>query len=148
MLNMALRSRVIFAGTVPNNKIADYIALADVFVNLSSRSSGFEPTLLVAMAQKKVIIGSEVSPMSTIVDDGIDGFLARPADVLTISTLLIQIFEEHLPIGDIGQNAHKKVIELFDTDKMVDNTISAYYKTLVRTGQYKPSEMLTSPSMA
>ncbi|MCB0422013.1 MAG: glycosyltransferase family 4 protein [Bdellovibrionales bacterium] len=148
MLNMALGSRVIFAGNIPNNQLADYIALSDVFVNLSSRSTGFEPTLLVAMAQKKVIIGSEVSPMSTIVDDGEDGFLVRPADFITISNLLIQIFEEHLPTEEIGERAHTKVTELFDTHKMVDNTITAYYQTLVRTGNYRSSELLTSPSLA
>lgn len=148
MLNMALGSRVIFVGKIPNNELADYIALSDVFVNLSSRSTGFEPTLLVAMAQKKVIIGSEVSPMATIVEDGVDGFLVRPADVATISTLLIQIFEGHISTSEIGQSAHTKVTELFDTDKMVDNTITAYYQTLVRTGNYRPSELLTSPSLA
>ncbi|MCB0362847.1 MAG: glycosyltransferase family 4 protein [Bdellovibrionales bacterium] len=137
MLSLALGSRVIFTGAVPNTSLPDYIALADVFINLSSRTSGFEPSLLEAMAQKKVIIGSEVSPISTIVDDGRDGFLVRPADVNSLSTLLVQIFSGELPVSEIGENARNKTLNLFDMNKMVKQTIEAYLQTLSSTGWYK-----------
>lgn len=137
MLNLALGNRVIFTGAIPNTALPDYIALADVFVNLSSRTSGFEPSLLEAMAQKKVIIGSEVSPISTIVEDGRDGFLVRPADVNSLSTLLIQIFSDQLPTREIGENARNKTLNLFDMGKMVSQTVEAYRQTLWSTGWYE-----------
>lgn len=137
MLNLALGNRVIFTGAIPNTALPDYIALADVFVNLSSRTSGFEPSLLEAMAQKKVIVGSEVSPISTIVEDGRDGFLVRPADVNSLSTLLIQIFSDQLPTREIGENARNKTLNLFDMGKMVSQTVEAYRQTLWSTGWYE-----------
>ena len=140
MYNLALGSRVIFTGAIANADIGKYVALSDVFVNISSRSTGFEPSLLEAMSQKKVIIGSEVSPMSTIVEDGVDGFLVRPADVSTLSTLLVEIFDEQLSIDQIGENAQKKVNEIFDMSKMVNTTTQAYYQTLTRTGYYRAIE--------
>lgn len=130
MLCLALGSKVIFTGAIPNTALPDYIALADVFVNISSRTSGFEPSLLEAMAQKKVIIGSEVSPMGTIVEDGRDGFLVRPADVHSLSTLLIQVFSDQLPAREIGESARNKILNLFDMEKMVKETIEAYRRTL------------------
>lgn len=136
MLNLALGSRVIFTGAIPNAALPDYIALADVFVNLSSRTSGFEPSLLEAMAQKKVIIGSEVSPISTIVEDGKEGFLVRPADVNSLSTLMIQIFSDQLPTKEIGENARNKTLHLFDMTRMVSQTVEAYRQTLMSTGWY------------
>lgn len=137
MLNLALGSRVLFAGAVIGQELSDYIALAEVFVNLRSRTSGFEPSMLEAMAQKKVIIGSEVTPISTIVEDGKDGFLVRPADINGIATLLIQIFTDQLPVAHIGESARQKVMSLFDTQKMVQETLDAYYETLSRTGIYQ-----------
>lgn len=137
MLNLALGSKVIFTGAVNNVEMADYISLSDVFVNLSSRTSGFEPTLLEAMAQKKVIIGSEVSPIATIVEDGIDGFLIRPADKQSLSKLIIQVFTGHISSDDVGDNARKKVVNLFDLEKMLKQTLDAYQRILSHSGLYK-----------
>ena len=135
MLMLALGSKVIFTGAVRNTEIPDYIALSDIFINISSRSSGFEPSLLEAMAQKKVIIGSEVSPISTIVDDGVDGFLVRPADTLTMSTLMIQIFNGLIGVEAMGGRARKKVTEIFDLQHMVTQTLNAYFDIMKNSSQ-------------
>lgn len=137
MLMLALGSKVIFVGAVSSTSLSDYIALADIFVNLSARTSGFEPSILEAMAQKKVIIGSEVSPIATVVEDGKDGFLLRPADTTALSQLLIQICSGELSTELIGDNARSKVMNLFDMDKMLTLTLEAYLKTLMNSRLYK-----------
>jgi 1,2-diacylglycerol 3-alpha-glucosyltransferase len=137
MLNLALGSKVILTGAIKDTDVPDYIALSDVFVNLSSRTTGFEPSLLEAMAQKKVIIGSEVSPMATIVEHTSEGFLIRPADISELTSLLLDIFAGHLPVIEIGEAARRKVIDLFDPEKMVIETLKAYYAILKSTGYYK-----------
>ena len=144
MLMLALGSKVIFTGPVTTSELPDYIALSNVLVNLSSQTTGFEPSLLEAMAQKKVIIGSEVSPMATIVEHGQDGFLIRPADVAELTTLLLDIFAGHLQVAEIGEAARKKVLDLFDPEKMVIETLRAYYAILKDTGFYKlPGTLLS-----
>lgn len=137
MLNFALGSKVILAGGIKDNDLPDYIALADVFVNLSSRTTGFEPSLLEAMAQKKVIIGSEVSPMGTIVEHSQEGFLIRPADIAELTTLMLDIFAGQLPVAEIGEAARRKVLDLFDPEKMVIETLKAYHAILKSTGYYQ-----------
>jgi len=137
MLNLALGSRVTFTGAVPNPQLPDYISLADIFVNLSSRTSGFEPSLLEAMAQKKIIIGSEVSPISTIVEAGRDGFLIRPADISSLSNLILRIFNSEIEVVPIKERAREKVTQLFDNERMVQITLAAYYRALQRSGYYK-----------
>lgn len=126
MLRLVLGSRVVFSGDIPVSQISDYIALGDVFVNLSARTSGVEQSLLEAMAQKKVIVGSEVSPLATVVEDGLDGFLIRPADTFTLSELLLQVFNGQISTASIGENARQKVLNLFDSEKMLAQTLSAY----------------------
>ncbi|WP_347359376.1 glycosyltransferase family 4 protein [Bdellovibrio sp.] len=137
VLNLALGNRVIMTGAVPTGELEDYIVLGDVFVNMGSRTTGFEPSTLEAMAQKKVVLGSEVSPIANIIEDGRDGFLLRPADVDSMSNLLVEIFSGTMPAEEIGERARQKVVDLFDTPKMVQSVLDAYRKILLNTGLYK-----------
>ncbi len=148
ILNRALGRRVLMVGAVKTQELVDYIAVADVFVNMSSRTTGFEPSILEAMAQKKVIIGSEVSAVANIVEDGQDGFLLRPADIQSLSYLLIDIFSGQISVMEVGEKARAKVIHLFDTTQMVQAVVSAYYKVLLSSGFYKqkpPKKTLQLP---
>ncbi|GIL18311.1 MAG: hypothetical protein BroJett040_20620 [Oligoflexia bacterium] len=130
MLSLALGSRVIMTGALTPEEISDWISLAEVYVNLSSRTTGFEPTMIEAMAQRKVIIGSEVSPIANIVEDGQDGFLIRPADSESLAHLLIEIFSGSLSVTEIGQKARDKVTNIFDTRKMIQSIEAAYRKII------------------
>lgn len=130
MLGLALGSRVIMPGALKDEEISEWIALSDVFVNMSSRTTGFEPSMIEAMAQKKVIIGSELSPVSNIIEDGQDGFLLRPADSDSLAELLVELFSGSLPSFEIGQKAREKVMNLFDPKKMVEALNGAYQQIL------------------
>ncbi|MFN9067728.1 MAG: glycosyltransferase family 4 protein [Bdellovibrionales bacterium] len=130
ILQKALGSRVLLLGAIAEDQALDLVGISDVYINLSSRTTGFETSLIEAMAQKKVIIGSEVSPISHIIEDGVDGFLLRPADRETLSNLLIEIFSGAIPTQELGERARKKVIELFDVKKMTDLAIDAYNQIL------------------
>ncbi len=131
LYQLALGSRVIMTGALSSEEISDWISTAGVYVNLSSRTTGFEPSMIEAMAQKKVIIGSELSPIANIVRDGVNGFLIRPADVDALSHLLIGIFSGTVPTQDIGQRARDRVVNLFDTKKMINAIENAYRKILL-----------------
>lgn len=139
VLSLALGNRVLLPGAIKTSELLDYITLADVFINLSSRTTGFEPGTIEAMAHKKVIIGSEVSPISNVVEDGVDGFLIRPADVESLANLLLELFAGGLPAAEIGERARKKVMDLFDPQKMVHAVIDAYRKILVNTRLFESS---------
>lgn len=136
MLSLALGSRVIMPGAVSVSEISDYIAISDAFIQLSSRTTGFEPMILEAMVQKKLVIGSEVSPLSSLIDDGVDGFLVRPADVKAIANLIEDIFSDYVPVKEIGEHAHRKISSLFDTAKMVDETMNSYFNIIKKTQRF------------
>jgi glycosyltransferase involved in cell wall biosynthesis len=153
MLNLALGSKVVMVGSIPASDLTRYISLADLYVNLSSRTSGFETAMLEAMVQKKVVIGSELSPIATIIEDGQDGFLVRPADVASLTDLIASLFsgqysqvEEGLSrsFTEIGERARTKVLNLFDVDKMVDQTLTAYVSVLKNANRRpKPHQALS-----
>ncbi|MBX7232568.1 MAG: glycosyltransferase family 4 protein [Bdellovibrionales bacterium] len=137
MLSLALGNRVLFTGPISSNQLADYISLADILVSLSARTSGFEPSLLEAMAQKKVVIGSEVSPIATLVENGINGFLIRPADVSTLEQLINQVLSGEVDTTHLGEKAREKVVKLFEAKRMVKKTLQAYHGALKTSGFFK-----------
>ena len=140
VLQLALGNRVILTGTVKNVDLAKYISLANVFVEMSSRSSGFGSALISAMAQAKVIISSELSPIANIVQHGKDGFLLRPADYTSLGALLFKIFSQRVDVETIGKKAKEKIMNLFDTKKMVNLTLSAYHRIIINSNFYLPKE--------
>lgn len=130
MLNLALSSRVIMTGALKSEELSDFISIADVFVSPGNRSTGFDPVTLEAMAQKKIVIGSEISPLANIIEEGQDGFLVRPADHESLAQLLISVFSGTIPVIDIGEKAREKVLNLFDARKMINSIEQAYFKIL------------------
>lgn len=137
---LALGNKVIFTGAINNSEISDYISLSDIFVNISSRTNGFDPATLEAMAQKKIVIGSEVSAISSLIKDQVDGYLVRPADINTITNLLLSIINEQTPNLEIGDSARQKVLEFSDIQKMITDSINAYFAVLKASGKYKKNK--------
>ncbi len=130
LLSLALGSKAIMTGALKGEEISELIADCDVLIDLGAKSSGLDPVMVEAMAQKKIIIGSEMSPTSDLIADGKDGFLIRPADSDYLSQLLLNIFSGVIPSSEVGERARAKVLGLFDTKKMVDSIETAYRNML------------------
>lgn len=138
MLNLALGSRVIMPGEVAAEEMLECILASPIYIDLSSRSTGLEPSLIEAMAQKKVVIGSELSPISEVIEDGVDGFLVRPADVETLSALLDKIMNgDGINREQIGEKARQKIVEAFNRTKMIDSLVDAYRQILKQSDKFK-----------
>jgi len=133
-LSYALGNRVFFAREVPAENVKDYINLADVYVNLDSRSSGLEPSVLQAMLNKKMVIASEVGTNASVIENGVDGFLVHPTVTQDIAMLILDAFSGNLDVQRVGQAAHHKILKMFDTRKMVEKTISSY-KEILKTAR-------------
>ncbi len=135
MLKLVLGSRVIMPGAVDAEDLLNYISSSSIYVDLSSQSTGLEPSLIEAMAQKKVVIGSELSPISEIIEDTKDGFLVRPADDVTISNLLTKILSDKENYLQLGEEARLKVLKVFNRQKMIDSLLKSYTEILEKTGR-------------
>lgn len=130
MLKLVLGSRVIMPGEVDAKELLKYISICAVYVNLSSKSTGLEPSLIEAMAQKKLIVGSELSPIAEFIESEVDGFLVRPADEVTLSKLLSETSLNKETSTSVGENARQKVLAAFNRQKMIETLTEAYYKIL------------------
>ena len=130
VLDLALGSRVLFVGALTPDEIGDWISACDVYLDLGTRSTGYDPIMLEAMAQQKVVMASEVGPIANVIEDGLDGFLLRPADHESLAQLLIDCFVGAIPVHELGVKAREKVLHLFDARRMVSSLADAYRKIL------------------
>lgn len=97
-----LDDRVIFAGSVPHDQVRHYYAAMDVLVypRLPRRITEFTTPLkpLEAMAQRKLVIGSDVGGIAELIDDRRTGFLFRAGSVAHLAQTLREVIarpDEH-----------------------------------------------------
>lgn len=78
--NYNMADNVIITGFLPSNIVAQYIQAADVFL-LGSQKEGWSTSLIEALACYKPIVTTKVSSASSIVKDGVNGFLVDQNDI-------------------------------------------------------------------
>lgn len=130
VLSLALGSFVRFVDTLSDTNSGVYMELGEVFVNLNSRISGYDSFLIEAMMRKKVVIASEMSSAAQMIEDGVNGFLIRPADRESLSALLLSVIMGALPAAEIGERAAEKIKNLFNREKIIQQVEGAYQQVL------------------
>lgn len=113
-----LSEKVIFVGRITHEFLASYYAASDLVVLPSTTTENFPLILLEAMASGKPVICTNLPGVRTIVDDGIDGFVAeaRNVDDLTLKIKLL-LENESLRIK-FGRNGRMKVENKYSWDKI------------------------------
>ncbi len=103
-----------------SNNVSQYIENASVVV-LPSYREGIPKVLLEAASMEKPIITTNVPGCKEVVDDGINGYLCEPKDVIGLSEKMIQFI--HLPAEEknkMGKAGREKVLQQFDEKIIID----------------------------
>lgn len=93
---LGIADRVIFAGFVPVDELADHYRLADAFV-MPSRGEGFGIVFLEAMACGRPVIAGHADGSVDALDNGRLGVLVDPADPEALVTTLRQVLARTHP---------------------------------------------------
>jgi len=107
VLQAGLDDSIHFAGRVPNEEVALYMASADLFV-LPSLSEGFPLVVLEAMAAGLPVVVSNVTGLAEIVDDGENGLLVPPKDSESLAAAMVWLIgspDERDRIGRANREA-------------------------------------------
>lgn len=129
-LELALDSRVTFLGKINKKIYLDYINLGDIFIQLSEYTSGLGISLLEAMSQEKIVIGSEFSPISNFISDRVNGLLIRPGESELLTNYIMDIFDSPQDYVEFGKQAREKVIETLNRKTLAQNTAQAFEKII------------------
>lgn len=125
---LGLEETVILTGWVAN---AADVALPtfDIFFQ-PSLWEAMSMVVLEAMAAGKAIVATRVGENGRIIEDGIDGLLSEPMDVLGMAAALGRVIDDAALRVRLGQAARAKIEQTFTIQQMV-NAYEAVYEELV-----------------
>jgi glycosyltransferase involved in cell wall biosynthesis len=106
----------------------DNLSLLSAFDALLMPSlwEGFGLVALEAMALRKPIIASRVSALPEIVEHGVTGYLAPPADPSALAECLLNVVENPDQARDMGEQGRHRLESEFSADRMVHKTLDVY----------------------
>jgi len=118
-----LDQRVHFLGW--RDDAIDLMAAFDVLL-IPSLWEGFGLSALEAMATRTPIIASRVSALPEIVENGVTGYLAAPADPMAMAECLLDIIR-HPELGrQMGESGRRRLESEFNVERMLDGTLKVY----------------------
>jgi glycosyltransferase involved in cell wall biosynthesis len=123
--------RVIFKGKLPDAELYQEYADCDLFC-LPARYESFGLVLVEAMMFGKPVIGSAAGGMTEIVADGVNGFLATPGDLASLTGYLRRLIVDDELRQQFGRQSRRRYEMEFSAEIMVRNTMRAYTEIIDR----------------
>lgn len=120
----AFQDAVVLTGIIPYEKIPDYYKAADIYV-IPSKFEGTSKSLLEAMFNELLIIGSDVSGINNVLTDNYDALLFPSGDVLRLKELLVRASED-ASLGIMGANALTTYNKKYAYQVMIDQLRKEY----------------------
>ncbi|XOB42182.1 MAG: glycosyltransferase family 4 protein [Candidatus Nealsonbacteria bacterium] len=88
-----LQDKIRFLGQIPNEKIPEYLSVADCFV-LPSLREGFGIVVLEAMASKLPVIATKIGGLLDLIENEKTGILVQPKNPEQISKALFKLYSQ------------------------------------------------------
>lgn len=111
-------------------KINDFYLRADVYVAPSVWAEPLGMVILEAMVHKTPVIVTRKGGVTTIVKDGVNGFLVRPRSANIIAQHVNLLLEDDKLRKQMAENAYKTVVKKFNWDKIAIKFYNLYQRSL------------------
>lgn len=123
-----LEKKLKLLGHIPD--AAKLLKAFDVFV-LPSIKEGLPYVLLEAGLAGLPTIATRVGGIPEIIDDGVNGLLVEPKDIVALNQAIKQLLANPDLAKRFGQELQQKVIEKFSTAEMVKQTVAVYNQWII-----------------
>ncbi len=102
--------------------VAAYRRASVVVLPSTTAAESFGMVLAEANACGRPVIGSRVGGIPSIVQDGVNGLLARPGDPVDLARKLVDLLGDPAKAQEMGARGRKIVLRHHDWDALVDQT--------------------------
>ncbi|MCL2567056.1 MAG: glycosyltransferase [Alphaproteobacteria bacterium] len=126
--NLVSEGKVIFEGRVDD--IIPYYKNCDIFV-APSRFESFGLVYVEAMMFAKPTIGTNVSAIPEVVENGITGILFEPENTESLKAAIIKLIENPELRKQMGKAGRKRYEEKFTAEIMANNLLE-YYNSIIK----------------
>jgi len=126
--NLGITNNVRFVGRVSNEILRKLYSIADVFV-LPSRYEGMPLAILEAMAAGVPVVGSKVSGIVDVIEEGINGYSFNPEDHKKLGEILINILGDDNLRKRLGANSRMLAEQKYDWF-IIAKKIKSLYESL------------------
>ena len=123
-----LEEQVVFLNF--QNEIFPVLESLDIIVVPSTEPESFGLVVVEAMLAKRIVIGSKIGGISTIIEHEKTGLLFEPNDKEGLTNALIKVLENPLLKSKVENNAYRSAIANFSIDKMYKEFVNFYNETL------------------
>ena len=120
-----IRRCLIFTGYVEDRDLPYYYALCDVFC-FPSLWEGFGLPPAEAQACGKPVVAFSNCALPEVILDGVTGILVPPRDSKALGEAIIELLQNEDKRIKMGEAARKRVENLFQWDKIAEETIKVY----------------------
>jgi len=117
--------RIIFTGYVAGQEKEELFSNALLFT-LPSYLEGLPIVLLEAMSYELPCLVSNISPHREVINEGVNGFLFKSNSFSDFVKKLERLLENSERLGNIGENARRKVEKEYNWDDVVRKTEEIY----------------------
>jgi glycosyltransferase involved in cell wall biosynthesis len=129
---LGLDGRVAFLG--PRDDVADLLCAADV-VAIPSRWEGLSNVLIEAMAMEAPVVASDLPTLEDAVGDDDLVRLVQPGDAEQLAAAISATLDDPTGAAERAGRAHRRFMERFTVDKVVDQMAGFYRRALAGSGR-------------
>lgn len=116
----------------PQLNTVSVLSIMDVFMFTPRRKEGLGIAPLEALASGKPVIGTKVGGISSIIEDGTNGFLVEPSRAELLVSPVIKLLKDKELYQKMSQAGREKVIQKFSIDGMRDR-VEEIYRDVIRS---------------
>jgi len=127
--NLKLEDKILFLGSVANDEVPKYLAVADVFVR-PSLAEGLGNSFLEAMAAGVPIVGTPVGGIPDFLADGQTGLFCEVKNPASIAQKITQILDDEILRQKIIANGKKVVQEKYDWTNIAEKMRGIFNKLI------------------
>jgi glycosyltransferase involved in cell wall biosynthesis len=137
---LGISARVTFHGYIDHDQLSGLYGTADIFVLPSivlgryGKQDVIPNVLAEAMATGLPVIGSNISGVPELIDDGVDGILVEQRDSAGLADAIARLHGDAGLAARIGSAARKKVEDIWDRNKNLVE-LGAIINSYLRSGE-------------
>ncbi len=124
-LGLKIGENILFLGSIPHEKIPNYMAAADI-VAVPSIVEATSVLVMEAMAMEKPVIATNISGIREIAEHLTTSYLAEPRNPKALAEGIITLLEDKTLSKKIAKKAKEKARKEFSWEKIAKKTLNLY----------------------